>query len=109
MTSHFEGYVQLGVARFEKYFRRKGWFGFGGDDGTTEVAQADSSGSQAQSEDVMERWQSGEAKYKILVEVALAYAVTKVFLPVRIVGSVWATPWFAGVLLRIRTALTRKP
>lgn len=97
MTEHFGDYVQKGLARFEKYFARKGWFGFSQEDTgeRTEVA--------------MERWQSGEQKYRILVEVALAYAVTKALLPIRIIGSVWATPWFAGVLLRIRSAVTRKP
>lgn len=34
---------------------------------------------------------------KILVEVATAYAMTKVFLPARILLSVWATPWFARI------------
>lgn len=110
MTEHFGGYVQTGVARFEKYFKRKGWFGFGGEDGHTDgVVEADGSDRQAQSGDALERWQNGEPKYKILVEIALAYAVTKALLPVRIVGSVWATPWFAGVLVRIRGAITRKP
>jgi hypothetical protein len=36
-------------------------------------------------------------KTRILVEVATAYAITKVFLPARILLSVWATPWFARV------------
>lgn len=108
MTEHFGGYVQTGVARFEKYFRRKGWFGFGGDGEDKDTAVTSTGGSQAQSEDALERWQSGDPKYKILVEVALAYAVTKALLPVRIIGSVWATPWFAGVLVRIRRAVTRK-
>jgi hypothetical protein len=58
--------------------------------------------------DAVERWQSGEQKYRIVVEVALAYAITKALLPIRILGSVWATPWFAGVLVRLRSSLTSK-
>ncbi|KAF2769804.1 hypothetical protein EJ03DRAFT_361981 [Teratosphaeria nubilosa] len=35
-------------------------------------------------------------------ELATAYAVTKVLLPVRVVGCVWMTPWFArGVVLPV--------
>ncbi|KID94174.1 putative protein family FLILHELTA, partial [Metarhizium majus ARSEF 297] len=98
VTSHFGDYVQTGISRFERYFSRKGWFGFSPGDADKEKA-----------DDAMDKWKSGEQKYKILVEVALAYAITKALLPIRIIGSVWATPWFAGVLLRLRRVLTRKP
>lgn len=98
VTSHFRDYVQTGISRFERYFSRKGWFGFGPGDADKEKA-----------DDAMDKWESGEQKYKILVEVALAYAITKALLPIRIIGSVWATPWFAGVLLRLRRVLTSKP
>ncbi|KHN95679.1 putative protein family FLILHELTA [Metarhizium album ARSEF 1941] len=97
VTAHFGEYVQSGISRFERYFSRKGWFGFApGDMGEDKM------------DDAMDKWESGEQKYKILVEAALAYAVTKALLPIRIIGCVWATPWFAGVLLRTRRALTRK-
>jgi hypothetical protein len=97
VTSHFGGYVQSGLSRFERYFSRKGWFGF---------SQGDAEKDKAV--DAVDKWESGEQKYKILVEVALAYAITKALLPIRIIGSVWATPWFAGVLLRARGVLSRK-
>lgn len=100
VTSHFGDYVQSGISRFEKYFSRKGWFGFGPGD-----VEKDKAG---EADDAMDKWKSGEHKYKILVEVALAYAITKALLPIRLVGSVWATPWFAGVLLRMRRVFTRK-
>lgn len=99
MSSHFGNYVQSGISRFERYFSRKGWFGFRPED----VERDGSDGLSA-----LGKWDSGERKYKILVEVALAYAVTKALLPVRIMGSVWATPWFAGVLHRLRKTLTRR-
>ena len=101
MSDHFGGYVQEGLGRFERYFKRKGWFGFGNDEAT-------GTNSKQESTDVMERWQSGDGRYKVVVEVALAYAITKALLPIRIIGSVWATPWFAGVLMRIKGAVTRK-
>jgi hypothetical protein len=57
-------------------------------------------------EAALARWEA-DPKYRVLVEVGLAYALTKVLLPVRIVGSVWATPWFAGVLGRLRRVVRR--
>lgn len=99
MSEHFGGYVREGLARFEKYFKRKGWFGFSrDDDGAVEE----------QPKDVMDRLQSGDDRYKLLTEVALAYAITKALLPIRVVGSVWATPWFAKVLMRVKGAFTKK-
>lgn len=40
-------------------------------------------------------WGRGEKGVRIVVELATAYAITKALLPLRLVGSVWATPWFA--------------
>lgn len=40
-------------------------------------------------------WSLGEGGARVLVEIATAYAVTKVLLPVRVVVSVWGTPGFA--------------
>lgn len=65
--------------RFAGYFRRKGWFGMG-EDGEDEEGRARGKGAGAG---------------RVVVEVATAYAVTKALLPLRVVGSVWATPWFA--------------
>lgn len=45
------------------------------------------------------KWHAGEQGTRVLVEVATAYALTKVFLPARILLSVWATPWFARVVV----------
>lgn len=107
MTDHFGDYVQKGVARFERYFARKGWFGFTKED-LQGMEGMGRSGSEEQTEDAVARWRSGELKYRILVEVALAYAVTKALLPLRIIASVSATPWFAGILVRTRRAFSRK-
>lgn len=81
-------YVAEGVEKFGRYFRRKGWFGF---DREHEV-----SGEEVER---VERGEGGGQGVRILVEVATAYAVTKVLLPVRIILSVWATPWFARVAM----------
>ena len=37
----------------------------------------------------------GETGTRVVVELATAYAVTKALLPLRLVLSVWGTPWFA--------------
>ncbi|KAF3771289.1 hypothetical protein M406DRAFT_247296 [Cryphonectria parasitica EP155] len=105
MLGHYGGYVRDGMARFERYFRRKGWFGF---DEQEEGRQLGKGEEGEEQETVMDRWESPDGKYKIVVEVALAYAITKALLPVRIVGSLWATPWFAGLFARIRGVASRK-
>lgn len=95
---NYGSYVTEGAARFERYFRRKGWFGFGREEGQ-EVGKASDGGEET----AVEKWkEDGDVRYKVVVEVALAYAITKALLPVRIIGSVWATPWFAGVLVKLR-------
>ncbi|TPX13465.1 uncharacterized protein E0L32_006195 [Thyridium curvatum] len=109
VTEHYGGYVREGARRFEKYFRRKGWFGFGADGGDGAGATIAASAAEEASEDaVRDRWMSGDTKYKVVVEIALAYAITKALLPVRIVASVWATPWFAGVLGGLQRLVRRR-
>lgn len=75
-----------GVERFGKYFKRKGWI-------------RDEEAREAEFEVEMRTrdhaWNIGEGGVRLLVEFATAYAITKILLPVRIVASVWATPWFA--------------
>lgn len=107
MMEHYGAYVREGAARFERYFTRKGWFGFGREDGDGEAAARGIRGNDDGEGDaaVMRRWEGSDGKYRIVVEVALAYAITKVLLPARIVVSLWATPWFAGVMGRVRRLL----
>lgn len=107
VTGHWAEYVRDGVGKAERYFSRKGWFGFGAEDrgtmtGELETAEGGVTGSSEDStQDVLERWQK-DGKYKVVVEVAIAWGITKALLPARILVSVWATPWFAGVMGRAR-------
>lgn len=82
---------------FGRYFGRKGWFGVGeeGQGGEGDVAVVGGG------ERMVEVGEGGYATggTRIVLEVATAYAITKAMLPLRIVGSVWATPWFARVVL----------
>lgn len=102
-------WVSEGVEKFGRYFGRKGWFGFSREDstfstiesvngdgmgGVVVVSESGIEGGQGE-----KKWYAGENGKRILMEVATAYAVTKVLLPVRVVLSVWGTPWFARNIL----------
>lgn len=69
-------WVQQGMQRFGPYLRRKGWLG---EEGSTREGT----------------WALSEGSVKLVVEVATAWAITKALLPVRLIVSVWGTPWFA--------------
>lgn len=84
------------MERFGRYFRRKGWFGFERGD---EIVMDENKGLEVNGGVQGGGKGSNMGGMRILVEVATAYAVTKVLLPVRIVFSVWATPWFARVVV----------
>lgn len=73
-------WVSEGTEKFGRYLRRKGWLAEGEDDGR------EGSGKW---------WGRGEGGMRVVVELATAYAITKALLPVRLVVSVWGTPWFA--------------
>jgi hypothetical protein len=115
-------WVTEGTERFGRYFGRKGWFGFSRDgaspapssdseagrvgdtigDGDVLGEAEDGAGKKTREglvEETEKRWHVGKAGGRILVEVATAYAITKVLLPARILVSVWGTPWFARVVL----------
>ncbi|KAK3493894.1 hypothetical protein B0T13DRAFT_321436 [Neurospora crassa] len=113
------GYSEVMVKKmegFERWFKRKGYFGFEREKGDGKEEEGEEKGKkngekkgegegEGRKEQVlmMKKWQSGgDEKYRVLVDAALAYAITKALLPVRIIASVQATPWFAGVLGRVR-------
>lgn len=98
MRGHYGSYVTEGMARYERYFRRKGWFGLGEEEYGAKGGEMEARVTK----DGQDVHPAAMGTYKIVVEAALAYAITKALLPARILGSVWATPWFAGVLLRLR-------
>jgi len=100
MRGHYGTYVSQGMERFERYFRRKGWFGFTREEDRGTIEKEVEGGELERDRERGD--EAGGRRYKVVLEVALAYAVTKALLPVRIVGSLWATPWFAGVLGRLK-------
>lgn len=76
-----------GAERFARYFARKGWI---------EEREGESAVRVAQGEGVAPE-QALNGGVRVVVEAAVAWAVVKALLPVRIAVSVWATPWFARV------------
>lgn len=68
-------WVSEGTEKFGRYLRKKGW-----------ITEEKKSGRW---------WGRGEKGTRLVVELATAYAVTKALLPLRLVVSVWLTPWFA--------------
>ncbi|ORY04367.1 hypothetical protein BCR34DRAFT_491583 [Clohesyomyces aquaticus] len=81
-------WVLQGVERFGKYFRRKGWIR------SDEASQAEHD-AHLEKRKRDKAFDIGEGGVRVVVEFATAYAITKMFLPLRIVVSVWGTPWFA--------------
>jgi len=93
-------WVNEGVEKFGRYFGRKGWFGFSREDvGDIVNEQAAVTEEGIEGGAGTKRWYAGDSGKRILMEVATAYAITKVLLPLRVVISVWATPWFARNVL----------
>ncbi|GAM83939.1 hypothetical protein ANO11243_019290 [Dothideomycetidae sp. 11243] len=107
-----------GVRKWGRYLARKGWVS--ADSPTESVLLAESaSGEGERIGDVgivrAEEGRDGDGDGtatatapRIVVELAAAWAVTKVLLPARIVASVWATPWFARVAVLPITRVFRR-
>jgi hypothetical protein len=82
-----------GVERFGRYFRKKGWID------AKEETIVEEETKQGRAKQVQRKvssvWNKSEDAGRLLVEVATAYAIVKVLLPLRIVLSVWWAPTFA--------------
>ncbi|KAL4801627.1 hypothetical protein BDV18DRAFT_74519 [Aspergillus unguis] len=70
-----------GTRRFTKWLRKKGW--------VEESVDADD----------VTAGTTEKKGVRLILEFATAYAATKALLPLRIVTSVWATPWFARAVI----------
>ena len=101
-----EPQLDEGMKRFEKYFQRKGWFGFGKEE--KRGGEQDDVRDGERQEDALKTLREGEGGYRVVAELALAYVLTKALLPARIIVSLWATPWLARGIVRVQ-GLLRKP
>lgn len=82
------------IQRFGKWMTKKGWVA------SEDVEAAQSVSSTASTEDVDKSQVLTQQKgAQLVLQFAAAYVTTKALLPLRIIASVWATPWFARVLL----------
>jgi hypothetical protein len=95
-------WVQEGVEKWGRYFRRKGWVEDSSSSSSSSsepvkgsvVGEDELAEKQGNVQDVMMNRGAG---WRVVLEVATAWAVVKALLPVRIMACVWATPWFARV------------
>jgi len=97
-------YLAPGIEKFGRYFRRKGWFGLDKEppfptDGTSSSNEFSTEAVQGQAQAQNWNLDFNRPGTRIVVEVAAAYAITKALLPLRLMLSVWATPWFARVVV----------
>ncbi|KAI2294925.1 hypothetical protein LOZ06_006377, partial [Ophidiomyces ophidiicola] len=80
-----------GVNKFSRWLRKKGWVK---NDIPMQKATDDGVGESAADLDPNSR-----QGVRLILEFATAYAITKALLPLRIVASLGATPWFARCVL----------
>ncbi|KAI5924122.1 hypothetical protein F4810DRAFT_719382 [Camillea tinctor] len=92
------GKEDKGLARWERYFRRKGWFGL------DEVEEEGEQNGDRGEKSVM----VSEKGYRIGMQIAAAYAITKMLLVPRVALSLWLTPSLARGFVRFRQAVWRK-
>lgn len=85
-------WISGGVEKFGRWLRKRGW-----------ISEADDRASRSG-----RWWTRGEGGVRIVTELATAYAITKVLLPLRLVISVWATPWFARWTVLPFTAMMKR-
>jgi len=86
-------WVQAGVEKWGRYFQRKGWVESEDVSKPTSTCESEMKEHGLNLKEVKSRG----AGWNVVVEVATAWAVVKALLPVRILGSVWMTPWFARI------------
>ncbi|KAI9676383.1 MAG: hypothetical protein M1817_000540 [Caeruleum heppii] len=93
-------WVAEGIERFGRYFRRKGWLGAQAEGELhreVEERQGHDAKGQKGRRDLW--WNRGEGSVRWVVEIASAWAVVKLLIPVRIAVSVWGMAWFARVVV----------
>ncbi|KAF7885153.1 hypothetical protein EAF00_010971 [Botryotinia globosa] len=95
--------VDKAKGMFERWFGRRGWFGYTAGSRLDGVDERNEGENVERGEGMIRKMggDSNTSGKRIVLEVATAYVITKALLPVRIVVSVWGAPWFAGVMGRI--------
>ncbi|OTA90225.1 hypothetical protein M434DRAFT_53384, partial [Hypoxylon sp. CO27-5] len=96
-------WAEEGLRRYMRYFRKKGWFGLGDADG-----DAGKEGEEKLEERKAVTVDHTEKGYKIGIQIAAAYAITKMLLIPRIALSLWATPWLARGFVAARRSIWKR-
>ncbi|KAF2153353.1 hypothetical protein K461DRAFT_267941 [Myriangium duriaei CBS 260.36] len=107
-----------GVRKWGSYARKKGWVKDEEADGGREVyvgqeGERVTETMEERTEELAGKIGAEEAVVvagapRVVLELAAAWAVTKVLLPARLAVSVWATPWFARVAVVPVSTLARR-
>jgi hypothetical protein len=88
------------VEKWGRYFKRKGWVKEGSEmkelDESVDINGVDGDGKAELRMHSVERRGEG---WRWVLEIATAWAVVKALMPLRIIGCVWATPWFARIAI----------
>lgn len=87
-------WVSAGVEKFGRYARRKGWISEKDEERVEEQTKRGNA-KEIEERKISKVFNRGEETTRWIVEFATAYAIVKALIPLRIVVSVWASPWFA--------------
>lgn len=87
-----DGSLSEAIQKFGKWMTKKGWVGSEDVEAAKNVSSTTEDGDKS-------RVLTQQKGAQLVLQFAAAYVTTKALLPLRIVASVWATPWFARVLL----------
>ena len=101
--------VREGLARMERWFRRRGWLAAGDDErggGAAKGQGGDEAGGGRVGATTGAA--TGGSAAAVVVELATAYALTKALLPLRLAASVAATPWVARTCVGPCAAAVRR-
>jgi hypothetical protein len=87
-------WVSAGVEKFGRYFRNKGWITEADETNLEEEAYKDKLGHESEG-----RSSRKGNSTRLIIEFATAYAIVKALLPLRLLVSVSASPWFARMVV----------
>ncbi|KIW79408.1 hypothetical protein Z517_06020 [Fonsecaea pedrosoi CBS 271.37] len=93
-------WISAAVEKFARYFRKKGWITEKDEIRVEEETQKGNAHSFESHKETVSRWfNRGESATRWVVEFATAYTLVKVLLPLRLLISVWGSPWFARIAI----------
>ncbi|KIW29069.1 uncharacterized protein PV07_04912 [Cladophialophora immunda] len=93
-------WISAGVEKFARYFRKKGWINEKDEMEVEEEAKKGNAGRFENHKDTASRWfNRGESATRWVIEFATAYTLVKALLPLRLLVSVWGSPWFARIAI----------